>query len=130
MSDAAFIARFLPLYPEWQERPGATDVARLTEIARQLQLATTIDVARSYDRVLKDHRAGRGILVQTERVPSQGDPKPPLGSHMTLLVTMDEDAFSLWCPYPSGNSETLPTASREWWDRWLAIGFILEPKNP
>ena len=130
MSDAAFIARFLPRYPEWQDRPGATDVATLMELAREFQLATTMEIIRSYDRVLKEHRAGRGILVQVERVPAQGEPTPPMGRHITLLVTMNEDEFSLWCPYSSGNSETLPVAKREWWDRWLATGFVLEQTEP
>jgi hypothetical protein len=125
MSDAAFIARFLPRYPEWRDRPGAADVAMLTEIASELQLATTLNVARSYDRVLKDHRAGLGILVQTERVPLQVEPTPPAGRHVSLLVAMSEEQFSLWCPYSSGNSETLTAAKREWWDRWWAIAFIL-----
>lgn len=126
MSDEAFLARFLPRYPEWQDRPGATDVASLRDIARELQLATTLDVVRDYGQVLKAHRAGHGILVQTEREPSQVEPLPPAGRHVALLVGMNEDEFSVWCPYPSGNSETLPVAKREGWDRWLCVAFVLE----
>lgn len=126
MSDAVFIARFLPRYSEWRDRPGATDVAMLTDLAKELHLATTINIARSYDEVLREHRAGLGILVQTERVPAQVEPTSPAGRHVALLVNMSEDEFSLWCPYSSGNSETQPAAKREWWDRWWAIGFILK----
>lgn len=52
----------------WRDRPGATDVAMLTDLAKELHPATTI--ARGYEEVLKEHRAGLGIFVQTERVPA------------------------------------------------------------
>jgi len=38
---------------------------------------------------------------------------------------MDETHFTIWCPYPSGQSDVLPKAARTWWDEWLAIGMIL-----
>lgn len=126
MSDAAFLRRFLPRYPSWNERPGEMDVASLLEVAREFRLATTLEVMRDYEGILKAHRAGRAILVQTERVPAQIEPLPPEGGQVTLLVAMREADFSLWCPFPSGNSETLPAAARFWWDRWLAVGLVLK----
>jgi hypothetical protein len=130
ISDAAFIARFLPRYPEWREQPGAADPVTIVELARELRLATRMEIFRSYDSILEQHRAGRGILVQTEHVPEQNEPTPSARRHVMLLVDMDEDAFTLWCPYPSGNSETLPVAARAWWERWLSIGIVLQQATP
>lgn len=125
MSDAAFIARFLPRYPDWQEKPGVTDAFRLMELARELGLAGRIEIFRDYERVRQEHRAGRGILVSTERAPDQIEPAPVPRPFVTVLVEMDEASFSLWCPYPSGLSDVLPRAARPWWDHWLAIGLVL-----
>ena len=127
LSDAAFIARFLPRYPEWQERPGATDAAMLIDLARELQLATRVNTFRSYERILEEHRAGHGILVHTERMPAQVEPASAVQRHVMLLVEMSEDDFTLWCPYPSGQSDTLPRAARLWWERWHASGLVLYP---
>jgi hypothetical protein len=44
-----------------------------------------------------------------------------------LLVEMSDDHFTVWCPYPSGLSDTLPQASRIWWERWQASGLVLYP---
>lgn len=130
LSDASFVARFLPRYPEWQERPGATDAFTMIEVARELGLAARADVFRDYDRVLQAHRAGQSVLVYAERAPEQVATGPRVGRYVTLLVAMSEASFTLWCPYPSGNSETLPVAAREWWDRWLAIGVVLQRSSP
>lgn len=129
ISDAAFIARFLPRYPEWRDRPGAADLSTICALARDLSLGDHVDIFRDYDRVLAEHRAGRNILVYTERPPEQLDSLPPR-SYVTLLVNMSETVFALWCPYPSGQSDTLPAALRVWWDRWLAIGMVLNGPLP
>ncbi len=130
ISDTAFIARFLPRYPEWQERPGATDVLAVLEIARELRLAKYAEIFRDYDHVLKEFRAGRSILACTERVPEQVEPASVARRFVTLVVEMDEEAFTLWCPYPSGQSDVLPRAGRSWWDKWLALGIVLHRPPP
>ena len=127
MSDAAFLARFLPRYPEWQERPGITDSATLLELACELQIASGMDTFRDYERVLQAHRAGREILVQTECAPEQIEADTPPRRHVMLLVEMNAEGFTVWCPYPSGHSDTLPRAPRVWWDRWRANGLVLHP---
>lgn len=124
-TDSAFIARFLPHYPEWQHRPGETDAYRVFELARELRLAERVEFFRDYERVLDEHRTGRGILVYTERVPEQIEAGLEARRYVTLLVDMTEDAFTLWCPFPSGQSDNLPKAARTWWDRWRAIGVVL-----
>jgi len=130
MSDAAFIARFLPRYPDWHDKPGAADAFRLMDVARELGLAGRIEVYRDYERVQQEHRAGRSVLVSTERAPDQIEPAPVPRPFVTLLVAMDEATFSLWCPYPSGLSDVLPRAARPWWDQWLAIGIVLHRPTP
>lgn len=127
ISDAVFIARFLHRYPEWGERPGAANARVILEIARELGLATGTDSFRDYDRVLAEHRAGRGVLLETERVPEQVEPVSAARGHVMLLVEMNEDFFTAWCPYPSGLSDTLPRAARVWWDRWQTSGLVLYP---
>lgn len=130
LSDAAFLARFLPRHPEWQDKPGVTDAFGLMELARELGLAGRIDVFRDYDRIRQEHHAGRSVLVCTERAPDQIEPAPVPRPFVTLLVEIDEATFSLWCPYPSGQSDVLPRAARSWWDRWLAIGIVLHRPTP
>lgn len=127
MSDASFIARFLPRYPEWQELPGLTDAARITELAQALDLASSTETVRDYDHVLEQHRTGHSILVQTERAPEQILPVWPMRRYVMLLVEMSESHFTMWCPYPSGLSDILPRASRVWWDHWQSSGIILYP---
>jgi hypothetical protein len=125
LSDAAFIARFLPRHPEWQAKPGLTDAFTLMEVARELGLAGRIELFRDYDRIREEHHAGRGVLVRTERAPDQIEPAVVARPFVTLLADIDEQTFSLWCPYPSGQSDVLPRAARPWWDHWLAIGIVL-----
>ena len=130
MSDAAFIARFLPRYPEWRQRPGSADAFTVFEIARELGLAERIEIFRDYDQLLREHRAGRSILVWTERVPEQLKLDLAVRRYVMLLVEMDAEAFTVWGPYPSGQSDNLPRAARQWWDRWLAIGVVLYRPDP
>ena len=125
MSDAAFISRFLPRYPEWQQRPGVADLAGVLDIARELGLGAHMDALRDYNELLRQHQMGHSILVLTERAPEQVEPGPGAHRFVALMVHMDADAFTLWCPYPSGQSDNLPPAARQWWDRWLAIGIVL-----
>ncbi|MBI5691020.1 MAG: hypothetical protein HZC55_13110 [Verrucomicrobia bacterium] len=128
-SDAAFIAEFLPRYPEWRDFPGATDLFALLELAKALlpQTAGRFEVFRDYARILREHRSGQGIIIYTERAPEQNELTLEDQRHVLLLVEADEDAFVVWCPYRSGQSALLPRAERRWWDRWLAIGIVLQP---
>lgn len=125
MTDTAFINRFLPRFPEWRERPGEIDASTLLDIARELGLANHVEISRDYDRVLDEYRAGRSVLVTTERAPEQSKGELATGRYDALIVDMNADAFTLWCPFPSGQSDNLPKAAREWWDRWLAVGIVL-----
>ena len=127
ISDAAFIARFLPRYPEWRERPGVTDTLRIVEIARELDVAARGEIFQEYDRVLAEHRAGRGVLLATAHAPEQIEPVSANRHFVMLLVEMSADHFTAWCPYPSGLSDTLPRASRVWWERWQTSGLVLYP---
>ena len=125
LSDASFINRFLPRFPEWEQHPGAADLAVILEIARELGIARNMDALRDYDRLVAQHQLGRSILVLTERTPQQMESNPVVHRFVTLLTEMDAEAFTLWCPYPSGQSDNLPRAARTWWNRWLAIGIVL-----
>lgn len=129
MTDEAFIARFLPRYPEWRQQPGATDALTVCEVARELHLADSFEVSRDYERVLQLHRAGQNVLVYTERAPEQLESVAATRRYVTLLVDMNDEAFTVWCPFVSGQSDTLPQAARVWWDRWLAIGVVLHRAN-
>lgn len=129
ISDASFIARFLPRYPEWRDRPGEADTATVIEIARELRLGDRAEVFREYGRVLQEHRAGRPIVVFSERAPEQVESGLRVARYAMSVVEMTEAAFTLWCPYPSGNSETLTAIAPVWWDRWLAIGLVLQPRD-
>jgi hypothetical protein len=126
MTDETFLARFLPRFPEWQQRPGETDAAAICSLAQELRLADRIEVFRDYDRVRQAYEAGEGVLVFTERVPEQVEKITTAARpYATLLVAMNADAFTLWSPFPSGQSDNLPAAARLWWDRWLATAFVL-----
>jgi hypothetical protein len=125
LPDGTFIARHLARFPAWQDRPGETDLLALLELARELGLAATAEVYRDYDRVAAEHRAGRSVLAFTERAPRQTEPASAPLRFATVVVAMDPTAFTLWRPYPSGLSDVLPPAPREWWDRWCAVGLVL-----
>lgn len=125
ISEAAFIARFTSRYPDWHERPGATDIVRMGEVARELGLAERIEVYRDYDRILQCYREGRAILICTDRVPEQHDWPAAPGRHVLLLIAMDDATFTVWCPHADGHSATLAPAAGVWWDRWQAIGVVL-----
>lgn len=125
ISDRTFITAHLDRHPEWQQRPGSADLATIFELAKELELADGMDVFRSYDRVLTEHRAGRNVLVCTERRPQQ--PAGPAGEqrYVTVLQAMDETRFTLWCPYPNGLEDVLADVARRWWDEWLCLGIVL-----
>jgi len=125
ISDRTFITTHLSRFPSWKEHPGGVDADGLFELAREMRLAAGIEIFRDYDRVLQEHRAGRSILVCTERTPEQVDPEPSPGRFALLVVAMNETSFTLWCPFSNGKADDLPEAGRAWWDRWLAIGIIL-----
>lgn len=125
LSDGLLISQFISRYPEWQDRPGETDAFTLCDLAKELKLAGKVEVFRDYNRILQEHRAGQSILVLTERAPEQTKEPLAVQHHVLLVVAMDETHFTVWCPYPSGQSDQLPKAARSWWDEWLAIGLVL-----
>lgn len=124
ISDRAFITQHLEQRPEWSERPGVTDTAAIVELAKELGLARGVQLSRDYDRVLQEHRGRASVLVCTERAPEQTEANSETHSFVTLLQRMDENSFALWCPFPSGQSDVLPAAHREWWDRWLCTALV------
>lgn len=124
LSDQAFIADHLAVYPEWQARPGAADVGRLFELAKQLEVADEMDVFRDFGQVLAEYRAGNSVLVCTERAPRQTAAELVPGRQVMLLEAMDEAGFTAWCPYPSGQAEVLTAVPGLWWDRWMCIGLV------
>lgn len=125
VSDRAFITEHLASHPEWSERPGAADAATLFELAKELGLADGMDVYRGYERILAEHRAGQSILVCTEKPPQQTAAPLRERRYVTLLETMDESGFTLWCPYPSAPADVLAAIPRVWWEEWLCIGLVL-----
>lgn len=130
VSDAAFLDRFGTKYPEWDQWPGKTDTLAVFDLARLLGLATAIDVSRDFEQVLRAHRSGQAVLVKTERVPLQEAGPGERRNQVTLLTSIDEGGFALWCPYESGGSDVLPRAGRAWWDAWMAVGIILSKPGP
>ncbi len=130
MSDEAFLSRFLPRYPEWQQRPGRADALAIFELARELQLATGIELSRDYDRILREHHVGHAILVQTERIPEQENPSGVTWPLTMLLEDMSPADFVVWCPFESGGSDLLPRAARARWESWFAVGIILFKGRP
>ncbi len=129
LSDRDFIARYLPRFPAWFERPGEVDDAGLLIVAQTLGLANEIETMRAYDRVLTAHRAGCSVLVRTARAPRQSAAEPVPHEYTALLVTMDEVSFRLWCPFVSGHSDLLPEAGRDWWEAWGASGLVLRRRR-
>ena len=127
MTAADFIAQFLPRYPEWRERPGVADSSAVFEIARALGLAERIAISSDYDEILREYCAGRSVLVCTQRVPEQLESGLRPGRYTMLVTEMAAESFTVWCPYPSGQSGNLPRAARHWWDRWGATGIVLHP---
>jgi hypothetical protein len=125
ISDRAFITAHLDRHPEWQQQPGAADAAMIFELAKELELADGMDVFRSYDRVLGEHRAARSVLVCTERRPQQTAVASGEQRYVTVLQAMDETSFTLWCPYPNGLEDVLADVPRRWWDEWLCLGLVL-----
>lgn len=130
LSDTAFLERYGSRHPEWRLHPGLTDDLGVFELARDLELATGIEISRDYDRVLPAFRAGHGILVRTGCTPVQREVSGDARSHVLVLTEMASDGFVAWCPFESGSSDLLPWAARIWWDRWQAVGLILSKDAP
>lgn len=129
LSDQAFIARHRETFPDWADRPGDTDAGRLIVLAKALGLAERTEILRGYDHVLQHHRAGHGILVLTERALQQSPANPALRRYTLLVEAMDDTGFVPWCPYPSGQQETLPRMPRAVWDEWQSIALVLQRKT-
>jgi len=130
LPDEVFLNRYLAHFPDWQQRPGQTDEPAILELARDMKLATDIVITRDYDRIVQEHRAGRAVLVRTERAPAQESGMANSRPHTLLLTAMDEAGFVMWCPFENGSSEELPRAARIWWERWLAAGLVLDKNGP
>lgn len=128
--DKVFLTRFLPRYPAWLECPGFTDALTIFELAKELELAASIEISRDYDRVLHEHQVGHAILVQTERTPVQETASGETRRQVALLEDISATDFMLWCPFESGASDLLPRAARTWWETWSAIGIILSKGGP
>jgi hypothetical protein len=129
LSDGEFVARYLPRFPAWAERPGEVDDEGLLVVAKGLGLADEIEVTRDYGRVLAAHRAGCSVLVRTLRAPRQAAAEAAPHEYTALLVTMDETHFRIWCPFVSGHSDLLPEAGRVWWEAWGSSGLVLRRRR-
>jgi len=127
ISDANFISQHLDRYPEWNERPGELSGDRLQTLAVEMGLASTVTAPGSYDEVLHEHRSGKDILVRLQG-PVKTDTGTDEPEELTMLLErMDQDSFTLWCPYQSGHSAVLPSMSRQLWSQRCAKGLVLQP---
>lgn len=123
--DDEFLRRFEGCFPHWAARPGELDVGSLGIVARELGLASEVKSTRDYEAVLLAHRFGRAVIVHTDQAPLQQEQGPASQPHFMLLEQIDEDGFSVWCPFASGASDMLPRAERQWWRRWKAVALVL-----
>ncbi len=127
LSDSEFLVRFASVCPQWERRPGEIEADGLCLLARELGLARSVSITRDYTAVLRAHRFGRDQIIVTERPPLQQEFDDAPDRHALVLEQIDEDGFQMWCPFPSGASDVLPRAGRDWWNRWLCVAYILEP---
>jgi len=129
LPDEAFIQRFQPLFPQWQEQPGVVDAVGVLDVARELGLAESLELSRDYDFVRTQHAAGWPVLMRTAFAPLQDrTPKAPRLHHV-LLERIEADGFVVWCPFENGTSDELPRAAREWWDAWQTVAFVLHRRH-
>ncbi len=127
--DGDFLHRHGARFPAWTTQPGTLDALGLFELARTLDLATGIDLYRDYGHVLRAHRTGHVVLVNTECIPEQQNPPGQSPGHVLLLTEMDEQGFVCWCPFASGISDLIPRAVPVWWDHWLCTGIVLKKQR-
>lgn len=125
MSDRRFIRDHLVRYPEWNQRPGQVDLRTMIQLAEELGVADRFEVSRDFAHVLHAHRSGARVLVCTERPPQVSLSELPYDRYVTVLERMDEESFTLWCPFRSGLSDLLPAAKVVWWDSWCCVGLLL-----
>ena len=125
ISDASFLAQFSSRFPSGQKQPGITSTFAIFALAKQLGLATDIEIYRDYERILQEYRTGRAVLVRTGRNPAQEETTGAALCHVMLLESIDEKEFVCRSPFQNGTSDRLPPAGRIWWDRWLALGIVL-----
>jgi hypothetical protein len=130
LSDADYLRRYAPKFPHWRERPGELDAESLALIAPEFGFSASVEVTADYDAALRAHRYGYAIIAVTERTPLQEPPGDALRPHWMVLEQMDEDSFTVWCPFPSGASDLLPGAERVWWGRWRTRAYVLQPTLP
>jgi hypothetical protein len=122
ISDASFISQYLDRYPQWNQRPGELSGNMLQALVVDMGLASSLGTTGNYDEVLHAHRSGKDILIQLKD-PSKGE-----AAELTMLLErMDQDTFTLWCPYQSGQSAVLEPQSRDQWSQASAQGLILQP---
>lgn len=130
VTDADYLRRFERQFPQWSERPGELDAASLALLAPEFGYAAGVAVMDDYEATLRAHRYGYAVIIATECAPLQQPQGDALRPHWMLLEQMDEDSFTVWCPFPSGASDLLPSADRVWWSCWRAKAFVLQPTLP
>lgn len=130
LSDADYLRRHTAKFPLWRERPGELDAESLALIAPEFGFSSSLEVTDDYDAALRAHRYGYAVIAATERAPLQETQSDLLRPHWMVLEQMDEDSFTVWCPFPSGASDLLPSAERAWWERWRAHAYVLQPTLP
>ena len=125
ISEADFIARFKPRYAIWNDRLGVTDTAMVCDIARDLELAQSVQVLRRYIRVVQcfTNPQVTGVLVFTERFRNAGGHVVPR-YNCSLLQEMDASSFSLWLPGLESDS-SIGQYSVGDWDIFCAHALIL-----
>jgi len=128
ISDANFISQHLDRYPQWLERPGGLSGDMLQTLAVDMGLASKVSETGSYDEVLHEHRSGKDILVRLRSAVNTDTGTDTPEEQTMLLERMDQESFTLWCPYQSGQSAVLPSMSRHHWNQRCAIGLILQPR--
>jgi hypothetical protein len=127
MTVDGFLTRFP--YPHWQAshpdpKPGVTSTAVICDVARQLCLASDLQVLRGYPAVQGYFASGKSVLVCSE---VHLDPKcSETVYHVSLLTAIDPEQFSLWCPVQDGSDVPLKLAAAEW-DTKLCHGIALFP---
>ncbi len=125
ISEGDFIACFSGTFPIWQTQPGLTDTRAICHIARSLGLAESIHVFRDYDRIKRyfGQAAVSGILIGVERWPNQNSQLLRC-DHCTLLLSIDDSHFQLWCPNQDGSAKVWDF-NREDWDKLVCHAIVL-----
>lgn len=127
LADGDFLRRYAALFPQWQERPGELDVDGIRLMVEQLGLGGGIALQRNYAQVHRAHQLGHQVLVLTVCAPLQQSQSATVHAHAMLLESITPHEFTVWCPFESGASDTLPPAARAWWDQWRSVAVVISP---